>query len=144
MLHELEMVEARNVASLALDARKVRDRLLEKIPDADLGEPAPARGEHNLAEGIALEDALANEPEYVALRETIAALPREIRRKLLAVTRIVRGDAAILDWTDVLGEISLLPDDDVVAALLAEPDLHNLLSKGLYALGAVAPSSDVG
>ena len=41
MLHALEVLEARRIADMARDARKVRDRLLEKVADADLGEPQP-------------------------------------------------------------------------------------------------------
>ena len=48
MLHEPDVLEARQIADLAADARRVRDRLLEKVPDGKLGEPMSARGEHNL------------------------------------------------------------------------------------------------
>jgi hypothetical protein len=47
MLFELDVLEIRGIADVALDARKVRDRLLEKVPESDLGEPKPAPGEHN-------------------------------------------------------------------------------------------------
>jgi len=55
MLYELEVLEARRIADLAMDARKLRDRLVEKVPDADLGEPVPARGEHNPTGSIILD-----------------------------------------------------------------------------------------
>ena len=80
MLYELDVLEARRIADLALDGRKVRDRLLEKVPDAQLGEPEPARGEHNPSGNIALNGVLAAELEYVARRKAVAALPRGIRR----------------------------------------------------------------
>ena len=32
MLHEPDVLEARQIADLAADARRVRDRLLEKVP----------------------------------------------------------------------------------------------------------------
>ena len=41
MLHELDVLEAKQIADLASDARKVRDRLLEEVPDEKLGEPCP-------------------------------------------------------------------------------------------------------
>lgn len=45
MLHELDALESRHIADLARDARKVRDGLLEKVPDPEFGEAEPARGE---------------------------------------------------------------------------------------------------
>ena len=97
LMHELDVLETRRIAGLALDARKVRDRLLEKVPDADLGEPEPARGEHNAASAIALNCVLASKPEFVALRQAIVELPRDIREKLWVVMQIGRGDAAVVD-----------------------------------------------
>jgi hypothetical protein len=142
MLHELEVLELRHIAHLALDARNVRDRLLEKVPEADMGEPIPGRGEHNPSAGIVLNGVLSAEPEFVALRQAIAALTRDIRVKLWVATRIGRGDLAILDWERAIGEASALTDDDIVAGLLDEPDLHELLRKGLYMLGAATPPGE--
>lgn len=136
MLHELDILEARNIADLALDARKVRDRLLEEIPAADLGEPIPARGQHNAASEIVLDDVLATAPEFVTLRDAIVALPREIKQKILIASQIGRGDLAILNWDSAMETTSALSDDDIVADLLAESDLHDVLRKGLYAMGA--------
>jgi len=136
MLHELDILEARSIADLASDARKVRNRLLEKIVDADLGEPIPARGEHSPGTGVALDEALDAEPEYVALRDTLVALPRDIKEKILVVAQIGRGDRAILDWSSAREAVSVLPNADIVAALLGKPDLHDLLHNGLYVVGA--------
>ena len=143
MLHELDVLEARRIADLALDGRKVRDRLLEKVPDAQLGEPESARGEHNPSGNIALNGILAGEPEYVALREAIAALPRDIREKLWVVAQVGRGDVAILGWDEALAGASALTDDDIVAGMVAEPDLHEYLRKGLYELGAASFPSEL-
>jgi hypothetical protein len=139
MLHELDALEMRGIADLALRGRKVRDRLLEKVPEAELGEPVPARGEHNPGGSVALTDVLAGEPVFVALREAIVALPRDMREKLWVVAQVGRGDLGILDWQDGLDAASLLSDDDIVANLAAEADLHDYLSKGLYELGAATP-----
>lgn len=136
MLQELEALEARHIADLALDARKVRDRLLEKVPDADLGEPVPARGEHNPSGSIVLNGVVAIEPEFVALREALTALPRDILEKLWVVAQIGRGDVAILGWEAALTEASVLGDDDIVTSMVGEADLHEHLRKGLYQLGA--------
>lgn len=136
MLHELDVLEARQIADLAADARKVRDRLLEKVPDAELGEPGPARGEHNPAGTLALNGVLAMQPEFVALREAITALPRDIREKLWVVAQVGRAEVAILGWDEALAQALALSDGDLVSSMVAEPDLHDHLRKGLYELGA--------
>lgn len=142
MLHELDVLEARRIADLALDARKVRDRLLEEVPEQKLGEPVPARGTHNPAGSLDLNGLLAKEPEYVALRDAIDSVPRDIREKLWVLARLGRGDVAISGWDTAMGAASLLTDDDIVSGLLAEPDLHTYLRKGLYELGlATLPSN---
>lgn len=136
MLHELDVLEVRQIADLAADARKVRDRLLEKVPDEELGEPGPARGEHNPAGTLALNGVLAMQPEFVALREAITALPRDIREKLWVVAQVGRAEVAVLGWDEALAEALALSDGDLVSSMVAEPDLHDHLRKGLYELGA--------
>jgi hypothetical protein len=136
MLHELEVLEAQRIADLAEDASKVRDRLLEKVPDADLGELEPARGPHSSVRTIALNGVLARKPEFVALREAIASLPRDVREKLWVVTQIGRGDVAVLDWKQANDTASSLTEADIQANMLGEPDLHDCLRKGLYMLDA--------
>ncbi|HTR15863.1 MAG TPA: DUF3775 domain-containing protein [Acetobacteraceae bacterium] len=144
MLHELDILEARRIAALAAEARKVRDRLLEKVPEADLGEPTPARGKHTPAHNLMLDDLLAAEPEFAALREAITSCTRDIREKLWVVTQIGRDELAPADWEAAIAEASAMTDDDIVSGLLGEPDLHNDLSKGLYALGAATLPGDAG
>ncbi len=136
MLHELDVLEARRIADLAADLRKVRDRLLDKVPEADLGELRPARGEHNPAASLGPDQLAAGEPEFVALRAAIAALPRDIRTKLWVTAEIGRGRVAILGTDAALTEAAALADDALAENLLADPDLHDVLRKGLYALGA--------
>ena len=85
---------------------------------------------------------LASAPEFVALRAAIAALPRDIREKLWVTAQIGRGDLAIRDCTGALDAASALTDDDIVANLLDEADLHDCLRKGLYELGAAMPPGD--
>ncbi len=144
LLHELEVLEARRIADLASDARKVRDLLLEKVRDADLGEPEPARGEHNANGSVMLEEVLATKPEFVALSQAIAGLPRDIREKLWVVMQIGRGDAAVLDWDVASATAAALTDDDIADNLLTQADLHNFLQKGLYELGVAALPGDAG
>jgi hypothetical protein len=142
MLYQLEVLEARHIADLASDARKVRDRLLEKVPEADLGEPMPARGEHNPSSSVTLRGVLETEPEFVALRQAIAAIPRDIREKLWVVAQTGRGNITIGDWDETIGSASMLADDAITADLLGDTDLHDHLHKGLYELGATSLPGD--
>ncbi|HBK04465.1 MAG TPA: hypothetical protein DDZ81_01240 [Acetobacteraceae bacterium] len=144
MLNELDVLEARHIADLALDARKVRDRLLEKVREADLGEPKPIRGEHNPAANVELTDVLASEPEFVALNQAIARLPRDMREKIWLVMRVGFGDLGISDWDSAVNAASALTDDDLAVNLAGDPDLHDHLRKGLYALGAAVPPDNAG
>ena len=136
MLQEPVVIKARHIAVLAARARAVRDRLLEKVPDAVLGEPMPARGEHNPSAIVALNGVLEHEPAFVTLREAIMALPRTVRDRLAVVQRVGRGEVAILDWDDALAEATLLRDEDITAAMIGDADLHDHLRKCLYVLGS--------
>jgi len=142
MLYELEVLETRRIADLALDARKVRDQLLEKVPEADLGEPVPARGEHNLTGSIGLIEVLGSQPAVLALQQAIMALPRDIREKVWALACAGRGDVGIDDWEETVASAVLRTDDDITADLVGEPDLHEHLRKGLYMLGATSVPGD--
>lgn len=142
MLYELDVLEIRQVADLALDARKCRDRLLESVPDAALGEPAPARGEHNPSGGLGLTEVLGTRREVAALRQAIERLPSTVRQKLWAVARVGRGDVTIGEWEDAVASAALLRDGETVADLMADPDLHEHLRKGLYALHATHVPGD--
>jgi hypothetical protein len=136
MLHEIEVLEARRIADLALAAREVRDRLLEHVPETDFQDLLPARGEHNVAADIELNGVLAEQPAVVALREGVTALPRETQRKLWVVAQIGHGDLAMLDWDQAMDGAAALRDADLITNLAADPDLHHHLHKGLYELGA--------
>jgi hypothetical protein len=144
LMHELEVLEARRIADLASDARKVRDLLLEKVADAALGEPKTARGEHNPASRLVLDSVLASKPEFVALRRAIIELPRDIREKLWVVLQIGRGDAAVLDWDAAIATAQALTGDEIADNLWSETDLHNCLHKGLYELRAAALPDNAG
>jgi len=94
MLYEIEILEARRIAELAAAAREARDRCLAPVPEAELGEPPPARGEHHAAGSLGFAGVPEDEPAHLALREAIEALPSDIRRKLWAVMRTGCGDYA--------------------------------------------------
>ena len=135
MLQEIDVLETRRIAELAAEARKVRDRLFEKIPSTALGEPSPARGPHDPVHDVALYDVLAGKPAIVALREAVAALPLEIRQAVWGVMEIGRGRFAAGEWEQAAAEAGLLRDADLVTSLLDEPDLDICLARGLYLLG---------
>jgi Protein of unknown function (DUF3775) len=137
MLHEVDVLEAKRIAELAADVRAVRDRLLQKVRETELGEPKPARGEHNPASALVLDDLLAVEPAFLRLREAIAALPREIREKLWLLMEIGRGNGTLQDWTAAHEKIAAAADAEIVADLMSEPDLHACLRKALYQVSQV-------
>ncbi len=139
MLHEIEILEARRIAELAAAARGVRDQALAPVPEAELGEPQPARGQHHpagaLSYGALPEDTAARQ----ALRRAVVDLPAEFRRKIWAAMRIGCGDYAKGDWEEALTAAGNLPDATLVDDLADEVDLHDRLMKGLYAIGAAEP-----
>ncbi len=141
-LYELDILEARRIADLADDLRRVRDALIEKVPDTGLGEPDPARGEHNPAGEVSLEPVLETKPEFVTLRDAYAGLPRDIRDKIHAVMMIGRGNGAINDWEDVLAATAAMTEDALLTEIMADPDLHHHVRKGLYMLGAATVPGD--
>ena len=136
MLHELDALEVRRIADLAAALRTARDRLLEQVPEAEFGEPEAERGAHEPLRELAPGAALAGAPEYLALREAIAGLPRDIRTRLWVVAEIGRGQFAILDTERALAEASVMSDQAIADRLIEDPDLHDILAKGLYQLGA--------
>ncbi len=144
VLEARRMLEAHRIVVLAAEARKVRDSLLEEVPDGSLGDPEPARGENNPTDRLVLDDVLAGKPEFVALRRAIVGLPRDMREKLWAVIQIGRGDAAILDWHEVLATGSALSDNDIADKMISEPELEKCLHQGLYELGVAGAASNAG
>jgi hypothetical protein len=132
MLHEVELLEAKRIAELAADVRAVRDRLLQKVRASELGEPKPARGKHNPASALVLDDLLAAEPAFVQLHDAIAALPREIREKLWTLMEIGRGNRTPQDFAAAQERIATAPDSEIIADLMSEPDLDACLRKALY------------
>lgn len=134
MLHELEILEAKHIAELAAEARDARDRLLESVPEADLGEPQPARGEHNPAGSLGFDALPSDEPSRSALREAIEQLPPAVLRKIWALTLIGRGDYAAKDWDQAMAEAVPASDASLIDSLMTQADLHDYLMKGLYEL----------
>ena len=139
VLYEIEILEARRVAELAAAARDERDRALRPVPEAELGEPQPARGQHHPAGTLGFGAISADLGARQALRQAIADLPADIRRKLWAAMRIGCGDYAKGDWDEALAAAGNMLDATVISDLAEEVDLHDRLMKGLYEIGAAEP-----
>jgi hypothetical protein len=138
VLYEIEILEARRIAEFAAAAREVRDRALSRVREAELGEPTPARGEHDPAASLGFAAVPEIEPAHRVLREAIEELLPEIRRKLWVVTRVGRGDYAKADWDRAVAAAENVSDESIVSDLAADIDLHDELMKGLYEIGAAA------
>ncbi len=141
MLHEIDILEARRIAELAASAREARDQALAPVPEAELGEPTPARGQHHPAGALGFGAMPADLPASQALRGAVENLPADLRRKLWATMRIGSGDYARGDWDEALAAAANLSDAAMISDLAEEIDLHDKLMKGLYALGAAEPWS---
>jgi len=144
MLYELEVLEAGRIADLAGELRRVRDRMLEKVKESQLGEPPPARGEHNPVSALDLEPLLTRKPEFAALRDALDGLPRDIRHKLWAVAQTGGARAANANFDGLLAQAAAMGDAAVTESLLGELDLQLCLRKGLYQLGITRLPGDAG
>jgi hypothetical protein len=135
MLEKITVAEVKHVAGMAKAAREARDKMLDKIRDEDLGEPKPARGEHNPSAGLGLDPLPPDHPVRAALREAITALASPARRELRALMGVGQGDYAAGDWQKALADAAAVRDEATIAALIDQSDLHEYLMKGLYELG---------
>lgn len=142
MLHELDVLEARRIAELAGAVHAVRDRLLEKVPEAKLGEAPPARGIHDPVSALDLDPLLTGTPEFAALRDALTTLPRETREKLWAIAQCGAAGFGNGQIEPALVEAAGMSDTAVDGSLLGEPALQRLLAKGLYRLGLAAAPTD--
>ena len=131
MLEWLASVEVRALADKARAARDARDRVLAGVRDAVLGEPKPARGEHNPAAAMGLDALFESDPHRRALAEALSALPPPARRELWALVLIGRGDYGLKDWDRAISEANRLSDTDA-SLFLEHADLHEHLMKAVY------------
>ena len=139
MLHEIDILETRRIADLAAAARQARDRALAPLPETDLGQIRPARGEHHMAGALGFDALGEGEPAHRALREAIATLPADIGRKLWVVMRTGRGDYARGEWDRAIADAEANSAESIAADLAEAVDLHDQLMKGLYELGVATP-----
>ncbi len=133
MLEELTVDQARSVAGLAQAARQVRDRSLSELGEQQLGEPVPARGEHNPAGAAGLDPLPVDHPKRLALQRAIAELSAEARWELQALVWLGQGEYAAKGWRDAVAAASTAADASI-EAMIDQPDLHDLIMKGLYEL----------
>lgn len=132
MLQNISVAEVKHIAELANAVRIARDRMLDKIRDAALAEPKPARGEHNPTAMLGLDPLEPNHPATRALRAAIEALPRDARRDLRALLRVGQGDYSAQDFARAFADAASTPDDVDVGVLMEQADLHGYLMKALY------------
>ena len=132
MLKELTREQAQLVAVLARAARAQRDSSIAGVPEADLIETKPARGEHNPTADLGFVAVPEDAPQLMMLREAIGILSPAGRSELYALMRVGQGQIAAKKWNRGLAEAGTLGDDVITAALMDDPDLHDHLMKGLY------------
>lgn len=133
MLENLTKDQARHIAALAQVARQARDRGLSPLAEKELGEPEPGRGEHNPGAAAGLEPLPPGDRARLALHQAIAELPAEARPELQALIWLGRGEYAAKDWAEAVTAAAIAPES-AIDALVEEPDLHDLVMKGLYEL----------
>jgi hypothetical protein len=129
--------QARRIADLANVARKARDAFLGNVPEKAIGEPPPARGEHNPTAVLGYNPLPPEAPPLRDLCNAIGSLEPAARAELFAVMRIGQSDLAAGDWERLLSEADVLGDESIAAALTDDADLHDHLVKGLYELKAL-------
>jgi hypothetical protein len=127
MLKELNRDQAQFVAMLARAARAQRDSSIAGVPEADLTETKPARGEHNPTADLGFVAVPYDAPPLMMLREAIGGLSPAGRSELYALMRVGQGQIAAKKWNRGLAEAGTLGDDIITAALIDDPDLHDHL-----------------
>ena len=133
MLQRVSIEDVKRISEFAKAARDVRDAILSEVRDQDLGQPKPARGEHNPTVALGLDPVPFDHPTRKALREAIDGLSSEARGELLALVWIGRGDYGPAELEKVFADTTSITDLPV-DRFTSDPDLHDLLMKSLYEL----------
>lgn len=135
MLSKLSVDDVRKVHDLSLDAVAVRDRLVNKVYQPDLGDQPQERGSRQPTDldNLDVLDAI-DSAEYRVLKEHIASLDPETRDELKALMLVGRGDHAAGDWDAALATARSVPGDGDADYLAEKASLPAYLMKGLYEL----------
>jgi hypothetical protein len=133
MLEKIALVQVRRIAELAKAARDARDQMLVQVAESELGEPRVARGLHDPAAAFGMDPLPPDHPTRLALRDAIAALPRDAQDELRALVLVGRGDLGAKEWERAVTEASGAPDV-ALEFLTGQANLHEDLEKGLYEL----------
>jgi hypothetical protein len=136
MLKNLTSRKAHLIAQLARTARDARDAMLHGVADETVGEPHPAKGEHDRIGTGGFDVLSADDPAVSALRVAISGLRPAARSELFALMRIGQGELAAGDWKRGLSEATTLGDESIAGILADDIDLQSHLDRGLYELGS--------
>jgi len=136
MLEAITIDQVSRIAALAKEARLIRDRALLELPERELGEAKPQRGEHNPAAGIGFAPLPDDHPARIALQKAVAALSDEAGSELLALAWIGRGEYGAKDWQRAVPAATAMLASAGKDFLADEVDLHEQLTKGLYEISA--------
>lgn len=132
MLTELSRDQAQRIAFLAKAARIRRDNVLGNVPEKDLNDIEPSRGEHNPTADLGFVPLEPASEQAKSLTAAIDELTPAARTELYALMRIGQGHLAAGEWERGFSDAARLDEPTITATLLEDPDLHDHLMKGLY------------
>ncbi|WP_207482086.1 DUF3775 domain-containing protein [Arenibaculum pallidiluteum] len=135
MLSKLSLDEVKRVHDLSLEALAARDRLVNKVYQADLGDQPLERGSRMPTDLDNLDVLNAvDSAEYRALKDYIEGLDSERREELKALMLIGRGDHAPAEWDEALAAARTIPQAGDADYLAEKASLSQYLMKGLYGI----------
>ncbi|HSK38336.1 MAG TPA: DUF3775 domain-containing protein [Arenibaculum sp.] len=133
-MSSLSVDQVKRVAELSAHAVQVRDRLVNKIYDLDLGEQPRERDRNPTdLDSLQILDSV-DSAEYRALKDYIGSLSAEQREELETVMLIGRGDFSAGQWDDAMATARSVPDASDVTYVAEKVALRAYLMKGLYEL----------
>ncbi len=135
MLSKLSIDDVHRIRELAQAAVADRDRVVNKVYQADLGEQALERGSQMPTDldSLAILDATGSR-DYQALREFLDGLAPEQREEVKALLLIGRGDFAPSQWGEAMDMGRTIPEAGDVDYIAEKASLAQYLMKGLYGL----------
>ncbi len=136
MLNHLSVDRVRVIADLAGRAADAHRSVIGGLYDIDLGDQPDERGSRNPTDLDTLNvlDQTGSRKELDGLRAAIADLDEPARQELKAVMLVGRGDFAAGDWDRAMDQAAQIPASTDVEYLAEKLDLHDYLTKALFAL----------